>query len=94
MERTWSRASTGAVDYTALATGLAATELWSLLMDVIERRAEQCKPTDVRQKWQRDRFAQPSPIDQRTFNALDGHLLSAAASFEAMELSPWNAPDV
>lgn len=88
MERTWSRASTGAVDYTALATGLAATELWSLLMDVIERRAEQCTPTDVRQKWQRDRFVQPSQIDQRTFNAIDGHLLSAAASFEAMELSP------
>lgn len=88
MERTWSRASTGAVDYTALATGLAATELWSLLMDVIERRAEQCTPTHVRQKWRSDRFVQPSQIDQRTFNALDGHLLSAASSFESMELSP------
>jgi hypothetical protein len=88
MERTWSRASIGAVDYTALATGLAATELWSLLMDIIERRVEQRTPADVRQQWHRDRFVQPSQIDQRTFNVLDGHLWSVASAFEAMELSP------
>jgi hypothetical protein len=88
MERTWSRASTGAVDYTALASGLAASELWSLLMDVIEQRAEQCTAREVRQKWQRDRFVQPSPIDQRTFNALDGQLFSVASPFEGVELSP------
>jgi hypothetical protein len=80
MERTWGRASTGAVDYTALASGLAASELWSLLMDVIEQRAEQCTAREVRQKWQR--------IDQRTFNALDGHLFSVASPFEGVELSP------
>jgi len=88
MERTWSRASIGAVDYTALATGLAATELWSLLMDVIERRTEQRTAADVRRQWHRDRFVQPSQIDQRTFNVLDGHLLSVASAFEAVELSP------
>jgi hypothetical protein len=31
---------------------------------------------------------QPAAVDQRTFLAIDGHLLAAAAAFEAIELSP------
>jgi hypothetical protein len=55
---------------------------------VLEERASQRAPADVRHQWQRDRFVAPAPVDQRTFNTLDGHLLSAASAFEALELSP------
>lgn len=72
----------------ALSQGMAATELWSLLLSVLERRAAQRTPALVRQQWESDRFVQPSAIDQRTLNELDAHLLAAAAEFEALELSP------
>ncbi len=72
----------------ALAEGLAPSALWSLLLDVFEQRAAQRGPAMLRQQWENDRFVQPCAIDQRTLNALDGHLLAAAADFEALELSP------
>lgn len=72
----------------ALAKGLAATELWSLLLSVLEQRAAQRTPALVRQQWESDRFVQPCQVNQRTLNELDSHLLAAAAAFEALELSP------
>lgn len=72
----------------ALSQGIAATELWSLLLSVFERRAAQRTPAAVRQQWETDRFVQPSAVGQRTLNELDAHLLAAAANFEALELSP------
>jgi hypothetical protein len=88
IERTWTRAGIGEDAFAALANGLAASELWSLLLEVSEQRAAQCTPTSVRRQWERDRFVQPSAVDQRTLNDLDGHLLAAAAAFEAVELAP------
>jgi hypothetical protein len=87
-ERTWTRKGIDASAYAALAKGLAASELASLLLAVFEQRASARAPAELRQQWQRDRFVAPAPIDQRTFNALDAHLLSAAVSFESLELSP------
>lgn len=72
----------------ALAQNLAASELWSLLLSVLEQRAAQRTPATVRHQWQSDRFVQPSAVNQRILNELDSHLLSAAADFEALELSP------
>lgn len=72
----------------ALAQGMAATELWSLLLSVLEQRAAQRPPSVVRQQWETDRFVQPCAVNQRTLNELDSHLLAAAADFEALELSP------
>jgi len=72
----------------ALTQGLAATELWSLLLAVLEQRAAQRSPATVRQQWESDRFVQPSAVNQRILNELDSHLLAAAAGFEALELSP------
>ncbi|MDY6944919.1 MAG: hypothetical protein SXG53_04300 [Pseudomonadota bacterium] len=72
----------------ALSQGVAATQLWSLLLSVFERRAAQRTPASVRRQWETDRFAQPCAIGQRTLNELDSHLLAAAAAFEALELSP------
>lgn len=86
-----SRADHVSIDATlrqALTQGLAATELWSLLLSVIEQRAAQRTPATLRQQWQSDRFVQPCAVNQRTLNQLDSHLLAAAAEFEALELSP------
>lgn len=88
MDRNWARAGLDETAYTALAEGLAASELWSLLLNVAEQRAAQQSAANLLQQWEKDRFVVPSYIDQRTLNELDGHLLAAAADFEALELSP------
>jgi hypothetical protein len=87
-ERSWARAGLDDAAYSALAKGMAASELWSLLLGVAEQRAAQRTPAHVRQQWDRDRFVCPAYIDQRTLNELDRHLLAAASAFEALELSP------
>ena len=87
-ERTWARRGLDEAAYAALAAGMPASELWSLLLTVIEQRAAQRTPSDLRQQWERDRFVSPAYTDQRILNAMDGHLLAAASSFEALELSP------
>ena len=88
MDRDWTHAGLDEAAYAALAKGLAASELWSLLLNVAEQRAAQQSPANLRQQWEQDRFVGPAYIDQRTLNELDGHLLAAAADFEALELSP------
>ena len=67
---------------------MPASELWSLLLSVIEERAAQRSTAALRHQWDDDRFVQPAYVDQRTLNALDSHLLAAAHQFEAIELSP------
>jgi hypothetical protein len=88
MERDWTRAGIQEAAYAALARGLAASELWSLLLGVAEQRAAQRSAADVLRQWEKDRFVCPSYVDQRTLNQLDGHLLAVASAFEALELSP------
>src|SRR5579863_10366554 len=88
MERDWTYAGIQEAAYTALAQGMAATELWSLLLGVAEQRAAQRSAARVQQQWESDRFVVPAYIDQRTLNQLDSHLLAAASAFEALELSP------
>ena len=88
MERKWARAGIQETAYAALAKGLAASELWSLLLEVAEQRAAERSAADVQHQWERDRFVCPAYIDQRTLNQLDGHLLAVASKFEALELSP------
>jgi hypothetical protein len=84
----WADAGLDAAMREALTQGLPPTELWSLLLAVLEARARRRTPATIRQQWETDRFVQPSAIDQRTLNHLDSHLLDAAAEFEALELSP------
>jgi hypothetical protein len=88
MGRNWTHVGIDEAAYAALAQGLAASELWSLLLGVAEQRAAQRSPALVQQQWERDRFVCPAYIDQRTLNHLDSHLLAAASAFEALELSP------
>ncbi len=87
-ERSWRTAALDAQAADALMEGLPASEVWSLLLEVLERRARQRSPSDVMRQFERDRFTEPAFVDQRTLVALDGHLLAAASQFEAIELSP------
>jgi hypothetical protein len=87
-DRSWTRESLGPAAYEALASGLPASEVWSLLLGVLEERARRRTPASLCQQWERDRFVQLCYVDQRTLLELDRHLLEAAASFESVELSP------
>jgi hypothetical protein len=87
-ERAWATSGISADAYAALAHGLPASEVWSLLLEIAGKRASQRTPAALMDQWQRDAFTRLAPIDQRTLVALDAHLLAAAERFEAVELSP------
>lgn len=78
----------GAEAYERLARGLAASELWSVLLDVLRDRARDRTAAEVLAQYRRDRFVRPAAVDQREAVAIDAHLLAAAADFDALELSP------
>ncbi len=84
----WATAGFGEAAYAALARGMPASEVWSLLLSVMRERAGQRTARTLTEQWERDRFVQLSYIDQRTLVELDSHLLAAATDFEAVELSP------
>ena len=52
----WRTSAIGAEAYAALADGMLASEVWSLLLDLLERRAAQLEPVDLVRQWERDRF--------------------------------------
>jgi hypothetical protein len=87
-DRTWAHGGLPPEAREALASGLPASEVWSLLLGVMEARATHRTPASLREQWERDRFVQPCYIDQRSIVEMDGHLLAAASAFEAVELSP------
>jgi hypothetical protein len=87
-DRSWNTGRLSEDAWSALAEGLPASKVWSLLLNVMAQRAAQRTPAGLVNQWERDAFVRPAPIDQRTLVALDGHLLAAAADFEAIELSP------
>lgn len=87
-DRSWVGARLDPLAHEALASGLPASEVWSLLMGVLEERARARTPASLREQWRRDRFVQPCAVDQRTLLEMDAHLFAAAAEFEAIELSP------
>ena len=88
MDRSWTQAGIDEETFETLAQDLPASRLWSMLLAVMERRAQSRGPSTLADQYARDGFTQPSYIDQRTLVALDGHLLAAADGFEAIELSP------
>jgi hypothetical protein len=87
-DNSWATAGFSESAYAALARGMPASEVWSLLMSAMRERAERRAPGALARQWTNDRFVQLSYIDQRTLVELDSHLLAAAAEFEAVELSP------
>ena len=88
MTRRWIVDGLGEAAFERLATELPGTELSSVLLEVMRRRAAARTPAEVLGQYQRDGFCRPAASDQRVSVALDGHLLAAAEGFEAIELSP------
>lgn len=88
MTRPWIVDSLGEPAFERLATQLSGSELQSVLLEVMQRRAAARSPAEVLAQYQRDGFSQPAAVDQRASVAIDGHLLAAAAAFEAIELAP------
>ena len=88
MTRRWILDHLSEPTFERLATELSGAELTSVLLEVMQHRANARSPADVLAQYQRDGFCRPAPIDQRVSVAIDGHLLAAAAGFEAIELSP------
>lgn len=86
--RRWVTEGLDAGALRALAETLAPSELWSLLLWVVEQRAARRTPAAVQQQWRSDRFVAPSYVDQRVFLELDRELLAAAHAFESIELAP------
>lgn len=84
----WSTGALGPETFEQLAAGLAGSELQSLLLEVMRRRAAARALPAVLAQYQRDRFTAPAAIDQRETLEIDRHLLGAADGFEAIELSP------
>jgi len=87
-DRSWVVDRVGPAAFEQLATGLAGSELHSVLLGVMQRRAQGRSPADVLAQYLRDPFCSPANVDLRTSLAIDGHLLAAADGFEATELSP------
>jgi len=86
--RAWIIEALGEQGFEQLAAQISGSELQSLLLEVMHRRAAARTPRDLLAQYRRDRFVRPAAIDQRTFVELDTHLLAAAYGFEAIELSP------
>src|SRR4051812_48376425 len=86
--RPWLTAGLPPGAYHALTDGLPASRLWSLLLEIAEVRAAGRRPADLVAQWERDRFLQPAPVEQRSLVEIDRHLLAAASAFESIELSP------
>ena len=86
--RPWITARLPPGAYDALAGGLPASRLWSLLVEVLEARAAARRLPALVQQWDSDRFVQPAIMDQRSLLEVDRHLLAAASAFESIELSP------
>ncbi len=88
MAQPWIVDLVGAELFEKLAAELSGSELQSLLLEVLRRRAAARDLPEVLAQFHRDKFVRPSPIELRASLAVDRHLLDAAAKFEALELSP------
>jgi hypothetical protein len=86
--RSWVTAGLQPAVYDEFTRGLPASRLWSVLLEVAKARAVGRQAAELVEQWDRDRFVQPSIVDQRTLVEVDGHLLGATAAFESIELSP------
>jgi ribosomal protein S18 acetylase RimI-like enzyme len=84
----WREKNVEPSTFELLSQRLAASRLWSLLMQVAHARAARRMPSDLVHQWTNDRFVLPGPVDPRVQIALDQLLFALAEDFEALELSP------
>lgn len=86
--RDWSRGGLDDATFERLAHELSGAELQSALLHVLRERALGRSPAQLLEQLGRDGFCQRSPVGLREALAIDNELLTAAADFEAIELSP------
>jgi hypothetical protein len=86
--RAWIVEHLGESVFEELASGLGGSELASVLLEVMARRAGARKPRDLLAQFRSDPFCAVAPLDQRVVHAIDAELFAAAHGFEALELSP------
>ncbi|MEU4196488.1 hypothetical protein AB0E69_31595 [Kribbella sp. NPDC026611] len=86
-ERFWAKLPDGSRE--ALVDGLSQSELQSVLLDVTRERAAKVTPARLLQRWQQDRFVQPSAVDPRQLVKTQQRLWELLpAKFEGVQLSP------
>ena len=78
----------GLVD--ALTDRLPASDLQSLLLEVYRRRVERLSPAAVLERYQRDTFVCPAPLDPAALAAFDLETFAVLGrlGYDALELSP------
>src|SRR5215475_263883 len=69
-----------------LSNELPATDLQSLLLSVFQSRSRKVREADLRARF--SPLTAPSTLDARVLNQFDRIAFEAAASFEAVDLSP------
>lgn len=85
--RAWSAVPDGTRD--ALVDGLSPSDLQTVLLDVSRARAAKVTPARLMQRWQQDRFVQPSTSDPRELVKAQAALWAALPDqFAGVELSP------
>jgi GNAT superfamily N-acetyltransferase len=87
-DRDWIVEAIGSSSFEKLASGLAGSQLHSVLLEVMRRRAGARSPAEVLAQYHRDAFCSPAPVDLRTMLGIDSDFLAAASEFEALDLSP------
>jgi hypothetical protein len=86
-ERIWSKLPTGSRE--TLIDGLSPSDLQSVLLDVSRERAAKVTPARLLQRWQQDRFVQPSTTDPRQLVKTQQRLWELLPEqFVGVELSP------
>lgn len=79
----------GAEAADALGERLAGSDLTSLLLEVMKRRAALRSPREIARQYERDRFTQPAGVDARALMAMGARAVDAIGSgFELVETSP------
>lgn len=86
-ERVWRRFPPQARQ--DLESGLARTDLTTLLMSVARARARQVRPAELLRRWTEDRFVRPSAVDPRRLSVVEARLWQMLPDrFVGVELSP------
>jgi hypothetical protein len=85
--RVW--AALGDDGRTALTSGLAPTDLQSLLLDVAKARASAVTAARLAERWTADRFVRPAPVDPRRLSAVVARMWELLPyEIDGVELSP------
>lgn len=74
--------------FEVLSRGLPASDLQSLLLEVLRARAARLEPAFLKTQFARGGLVTPSDVDSRILHRAEGCAYEAASEFEALELSP------